>query len=144
MVKDICKIEKEIIEENKIFVKSINLGHSIANLRSDGIVQVNFGDDIELDLKEVSDIINAIGELTGGKKALILNVAGKNTTATSAARNHSAGPEGSKFTIADAFVTNSLAQKILANFYLNFHKPSVPTKMFDDSGKAIEWLKSNL
>lgn len=134
----------EIISEYIIFVKTIDLGHSLIQLRNDGIVQVNFGDDIELDIKESSEIISAIGVLTEGEKVLVLNIAGKNTTATGAARNHSASKEGSRYTIADAFVTKSLAQKLLGNFYMNFHKPMVPTKIFDDVQLATEWLKAQL
>lgn len=125
-------------------MKTIDLGHSIVQLRNDGIVQVDFGDDIDIDLKESTEIVNSIGILTEGKKVLVLNIAGKNTTATGAARNHSASQDGVKFTMADAFVTNSLAQKLLGNFYMNFHKPGAPTKMFDDVEKATEWLKSFL
>lgn len=134
----------EIIVESKIFVKSIDLGYSTVNLRSDGIVQINYGDDLEIDVKEAEEIQNTIGELTQGKKALVLNIAGKNTSATSDARNHSASPVGVRFTIADAFVINSLAQKILANFYINFHKPLVNTKFFDDLDTATKWLKAQL
>ena len=134
----------EIIAENKIFLKSIDLEHSIVSLRSDSIIQIHCKDNIEIDVKESEEMVNAIGELSGGKKALVLGIAGDNTTATPAARNHSASPEGIKYTLADAFVINSLAQKIIGNFYLSFHKPGVPTKVFDDIDKAVEWLKSHL
>lgn len=113
-------------------------------MRSDGIVQVNFGDNIELDLKESVEIIDTIGEFTGGKKALILNIAGKSTSATSAARDYSASVGGLKYTIADAFVVTNIAQKILANFYLSFNKPLVNTRIFDDEAEAVEWLKNQL
>lgn len=134
----------EVITESKIFVKSIDLGYSTVNLRNDGIIQVNYGDDLEIDLKEAEEIQYTIGLLTEGKKALVLNIAGKSTSATSEARNHSASPDGVRYTIADAFVINSLAQKILANFYINFHKPLVNTKFFDTTQKAVDWLKSQL
>ncbi len=114
------------------------------NLRNDGIIQVNCQDNVEIDAKESEEMVQAIGELSGGKKALVLGIAGYNTTATSEARNHSASQEGIKFTLADAFVINSLAQKIIGNFYLGFHKPGVPTKVFDDTDKAVEWLKGHL
>ena len=134
----------EIIADKIIFVKTIELSHSKVHLREDGIVQIYFGDDVELDIKESTDIVNAIGVLTEGKKVLVLNIAGKNTTATGAARNHSASEDGLKFTIADAFVSTSLAQKLLGNFYMNFHKPSVPTRLFDNVEAATDWLKSHL
>jgi hypothetical protein len=134
----------EALSDRTIFTNAIDLGHSLIQLRSDGIVEVNFGDDVELDLKESIEICEAIGKITGGEKKLILNIGGKNTSATSAARDHSASAAGAKFTIADAFVTKSLAQKLMGNFYMNFHKPIVPTRMFDDVDKATEWLKGRL
>lgn len=127
---------------DKLYIRSIDLGHSLVRLRTDGIVQINFGDNVELDLKEAVEINEAISEITDGKKALILNIGGKNTSATSTAREFSASPTGLKYTIADAFVVTNLAQKILANFYLSFNKPLVNTKIFDNIDKAIEWLKA--
>lgn len=134
----------EIIEENKIFIRSVDLGHSLIQLRSDGIVQINFGDNSELDLKEAVEVIENLADLTGGKKALVLNIAGKNTSATSAAREFSASTLGLKYTIADAYVVTNLAQKILGNFYVGFNKPMIPTKIFDNEEKAVEWLKAQL
>lgn len=111
------------------------------HLRSDGIVQVNFGDNVELDLKETKEIIEAHGRLTDGKKALVVNIAGKNTTATREARSYSASEEAGLYTIADAFVVNNLPQKLIGNFYINFNKPFVNTKIFNKVDEAIEWLK---
>jgi hypothetical protein len=127
-----------------MYLKSIDLGHSIVHLLSDGIIQVNFGDSTELDLKETVEIVETIGVLTEGKKALILNIAGKNTSATSAARVYSASVSGLKYTLADAFVVTNLAQKILGNFYMSFNKPLVSTRIFDDQEKATAWLKGLL
>lgn len=42
---------------------------------------------------------------------------------------------------ADAFVLNSIAQKILANFYVKINKPERPTKFFNNSEEALIWLK---
>lgn len=128
--------------KNKLFIKTIDLGHSVVHLRNDGIVQVNFADDVEMDKKESEEVVDAIGKLTDGKKSLVLNIGGVNTTVTAAGRDHSASEDGTKYTLADAFVTNSLPQKILANFYVNFNKPLVPTKIFSETDKAIEWLKN--
>ncbi|PHR17323.1 MAG: hypothetical protein COA38_20885 [Fluviicola sp.] len=42
-------------------------------------------------------------------------------------------------TISDAFVINSLSQKILADFYLRVHKPEKPTRVFYNLEKAVVW-----
>jgi len=39
-----------------------------------------------------------------------------------------------------ALVANSLAYKILANFFIRFNRPVVPTKVFNSRKKAIAWL----
>jgi hypothetical protein len=127
-----------------MFLKSIDLGHSKIHLRNDGIIEIEFGDNVEIDLKEAIEIIDKIGEFTEGKKVPVLNMAGISTSATSSAREHSASPAGVKYTMADAYVVNNLAQKILGNFYISFNKPMVNTRIFDDKEKAVEWLKTFL
>lgn len=122
--------------------KQIQLTHSKVWMREDGIVVLEFCDHIELDVKEAKELLQATKEISGGKKVLILNVAGKQTTATSAARDFAASPEAVEYTLAEAYVVNNLPQKIIANFYINFHKPLVPTKIFNNTEAAILWLKS--
>lgn len=134
----------EISLDKDIFFRSKDLGHSTVHLRNDGIVQINFGDNVDIDLKEAVEVVDAIGELTEGKKAPVLNIGGISTSATSAAREYSASPLGLKYTIADAYVVNNLAQKILGNFYISFNKPNIPTRIFDNVERATEWLKTHL
>lgn len=43
----------------------------------------------------------------------------------------------------DAFIVNSLAHKLVANFYKNFHKPAVPTEFFSNKEDALKWLSSS-
>ena len=45
---------------------------------------------------------------------------------------------------AIAIYSNSLGQKILANFYIKTIRPNAPTKFFNEESKAIEWLKDYL
>lgn len=123
-------------------VKPIQFSHSKVWMRDDGILVIEFGDKVELDVKEAKDLVRATKEMSGGKKVLILNIAGKQTTATTEARNFAASAEAVEYTIAEAYVVNNLPQKIIANFYVNFHKPLVPTKIFTDKDAAIVWLKS--
>ena len=49
--------------------------------------------------------------------------------------------EYNPYSKADAFVLNSMAQKILANFYIKFNKPERPTKFFNNADEALIWLK---
>ncbi len=49
--------------------------------------------------------------------------------------------ENNPYSKADAFVLNSIAQKILANFYVKINKPERPTKFFNNADEALIWLK---
>jgi len=50
--------------------------------------------------------------------------------------------EYSKIRIAEAFLINSLANLLIANFYIKFNRPPNPTKVFNNLESALEWLRS--
>ncbi len=49
--------------------------------------------------------------------------------------------ENFPYSKSGAYVVSSIAQKILANFYLKINKPQRPTKFFNNKPDAIEWLQ---
>ena len=51
---------------------------------------------------------------------------------------------GNNYTFVDAVVINNVAQKIIANFYLKFNKPGMPTKIFPSTDKALDWIFSEI
>ncbi len=51
---------------------------------------------------------------------------------------------GNNYTYLDAVVINNVAQKIIANFYLKFNKPDMPTKIFPSTDKALDWIFSEI
>lgn len=57
-----------------------------------------------------------------------------------AAGHNDAG--NNRFSIVDALVISGLSHRIMVNFYLNTYKPVVPTKVFTDTKKAIDWVNS--
>ena len=42
---------------------------------------------------------------------------------------------------AQALVVSNLPSKLLANFFIKYHKPVNPTKIFSDYDEALNWLK---
>jgi hypothetical protein len=58
------------------------------------------------------------------------------------AKAAAAEKENSEFSIAMAILTESLATKLIANFFIQFNKPYSPTKMFKKKENAIKWLNS--
>ena len=111
-------------------------------LRPDGILHFSIKSDELFFVKDYHDLMDAAYKIGNGKKFLNLITIGKHTTPDHHARVLSTSKEGCIYKIADAFVICSLSQKLIANFYMNFHKPFVPTKFFTNKEEAVKWLNS--
>lgn len=61
---------------------------------------------------------------------------------SSEARSFAAGNEVGKIYDALAIVAGSPATKLVANFFIRFHKPPRPTRIFNSTEEAVRWLKS--
>jgi hypothetical protein len=85
--------------------------------------------------------LRATGELTGNKKLPTLTIPGKYSEATKEALDFIFSDASTIFASADAYVANSLSQKIIGNFYLKLKKPNIPTRLFTNEKTALEWLK---
>ena len=120
--------------------KQISLSCGQLTLIEDGIVQFQCIDHTytENDVKEIN---LALGRIANGEKVLQLVIASDYSTVNPAARKAMGRPEYSIFSIAEAYLIKSLAQKILGNFYLKIDKPSVPTRLFNDYDEALNWLR---
>lgn len=121
----------------------IDLGHSRIFIRDDGIVQVNSTEHI-YSIEDMHEISEAQNKLNHGNKTLVLVVVHPFSDIETEARHFLTDPASTKYSIAEAYVLRSLAQKLLANFHLKIHEPEVPTKFFTNKEEAIIWLKKML
>lgn len=55
-------------------------------------------------------------------------------------REWSASTSGNNYTYVDAIVISNFAQKLIADFYLKFNKPQMPTRIFKSKEKALDWI----
>lgn len=120
----------------------VDLVHSKLVYRSDGLMEIWCDDETVYDVEIISEIIHEIGKLTGNTKCKQIIIAGKYTSITKEAREFAATKPAVEFTLAEAYVIQSLAQRLIANFYMKFSKPLVPTRVFTDREKAEKWIKS--
>lgn len=123
---------------------SIDLKHSVLKLRSDGIVELHTNDVHVYEIPDAKENVESTGKLTNNKKAPILIVGGTFTSLKKETREFMATEESLKYSKAEAFLITSLAQKILFDFYVRIDKPLVPSKVFTNKEKAIEWLSQFL
>jgi hypothetical protein len=111
---------------------------------SEDIIQYVLKDKSVIELEDSKKMYEATLEMAAGKKYAALIDARAETILTSEAREWSADPALHNNLIAQAIIVTSLANRIVGNFIIKFHKPVAPTRLFSTREKAIEWLNEKV
>jgi ribosome-interacting GTPase 1 len=126
--------------ENLSFIDVLDFKKTKVFLREDDIVHVKLKAEQEITMDDFEEIINAVTELGMAQAQLIIFQAGYNSSVTPEVRKFASHPNANFLSRGDAIVVQSLAQRLMANFYIKFNRPSRPTKIFDNLDEAIAWL----
>ena len=105
-----------------------------------GFYKVSVNEAEEFTIDDLKKLVNAQKEL-GEEKLPVLVLCSEHATTNSELLKTISKNINNPYSKADAFVIKSMAQKILANFYIKINKPERPTKFFNDKDDAINWLK---
>lgn len=95
---------------------------------------------IELDVDDGHEMRKYFLELSKGNKFAVLTDATNFFSTSSELRNLLASKEFTALRFATAIVTQSMASKIIGNFFIKVNKPATPTKLFSNEEQALEWL----
>lgn len=102
-------------------------------------------EDIEFDVEDGVDLAHAYDALAGGKAfAALLDVAGKNASATNELRKYGAGKNYSSFQVARAITVDSFMTRFVANHFVKTFRPGVTTQLFAEREPALEWLRGRM
>lgn len=117
---------------------------SIAALHmdEDGILIVEMLPGANVTLENNREYLAATNQLLNGRKALVLFDASVQYSITEEAKAFGTSEAFLSNRIAIAYVTRSVANKLMFNLYLTVYKPMVPAKMFSTRKSALKWLKS--
>jgi hypothetical protein len=107
--------------------------------RPDGILHLNY-DDIFLKIEDTKQIFEFVRSNSSWERSPVYLTGGSFTNHDSASRKFNGSEEVTKHCSAIAMLSTSLAQKILANFFMRIIKPPVPTQSFGAEKDALEWL----
>jgi hypothetical protein len=125
-------------------MKRLNFSYPLADLDYDEARNVLFfrvKQGIEVDVKEIQDMIAYAKEVMGEKRHYCVVDFGSNVMSTTEARAVYAASEYIlQNRIADAFLVKSLAVRLVANFFIQVTKPKVKTRLFTDESLALQWL----
>ena len=129
---------KEIYLSNSV-VEIIEFSHTKISLRKDGIMQLDIAKDVVYTVKDMREIGEAIQKMSNGARFPLLQIPGKYASIDDEARKFVAKDQ-IKYATASAIVNTSFAQNLIANFYIKFNKPMVPTRIFTSKEDAEKWL----
>lgn len=129
-IKEKEEMKSEKIETSKFFIWI-----------DENIVFLEYKLGIEVEVEDIKEYNNAILELGKGRKLPLLVDAREGASISPEARLYAASAVSTNLKLASAIVVNTLPNKLIANFYINFNKPLIPSKVFTSMAEAVEWLK---
>ncbi len=106
----------------------------------DRIHFVYMNEGMEITPETVETVHRHGAEIANGEKYSVLVDLRFNVTSTPEARNYAAENPFMRLHIAYALLAKSLSVKLMANAFIQFHKPPVPCRMFNEEEEAIKWL----
>jgi hypothetical protein len=131
------KEEGEIQIVRELDFRSFNI-----TLKSNGIVYVLFKDNCLINIELQNKLLHLYNDITGGKLMPFIFLAAENVSVTKEAKENAIFIEDQSMAGASAVVANTLAYKLIANFYLTFNKPKRPYRVFRNEQDAVNWLKT--
>ncbi|MCB0408761.1 MAG: STAS/SEC14 domain-containing protein [Flavobacteriales bacterium] len=108
----------------------------------DDILYITLKEDADLKVENIDEMIDARIRIQNGKKMKVIADIRNIWQASLKARKRAASSEMQSQNIAMAIVTDSLASKLLANFFIKINKPSSPTRMFNSKEEGLLWLNT--
>ncbi len=107
-----------------------------------GIMHIHIKIEDEFTIAHADALVNARTEIAQGRKMPILYTSTKFVIPSKEVREYVASENRSSLVVADAFVINSLPQRLAARFFLRFNKPVRPTRFFENKEQALKWLRT--
>ena len=93
-----------------------------------------------LDLPTAQEAVRTRLEVVDGKSYPFLINISSIKDSTKEARDFLASSEGTEGIIVGALLITSPLENIMASIYIQFNKPIIPTRIFKNEAKALEWL----
>jgi hypothetical protein len=111
---------------------------------ADGIMYLRLKEGAEFNLETTREQYAAQDELTGVQNYAVLVDATHHVSMSKESREFMAAYHNPRRKATALLTRYNLATLLLANFYMKFNQPKIPTKLFNQEEEAIDWLKQML
>jgi len=124
------------------FVQVIETPTCILGMDEERICHTIFHPDVHITMEEMKLVEQGMIQISENRAFRILfDVRNQFIQFDKDARQHAATAPVTKLIIAEAVILNSLPNRLLFNFFLNFDKPTFPIKAFSNMNDAMDWLR---
>ena len=114
-------------------------------LYDNGILEVIWDEVLgQIETEHVKLLGQMIGKIGEGKRMRVYISVSESISISIDALNYAASKESQKYTLANAVLVDSLAKRLVVNYFLRVNKPVAITKTFNTRQEAFEWLLSIL
>lgn len=113
-------------------------------LDDSGIVHCEVLGTVMMDLDSALENVQAVKQLSNGKRVPVFVDMTKSMGATKEARAYFADAEVAKIQCACAMLVGTLLSQLIGNFFLGLNKTKFPIKLFSTEKEAKDWLKTFL
>jgi len=117
----------------------IEIEEAVLIFKENGVLYVNFKPKTSIDLPQAQAVVEKTKLLVQSRKHCNIVDTKDVIFMTDAARKYFAS-QRDKNLLGVAIISKSKVQKTLANFYLQFAKPQVITKLFYTTEEAEKWV----
>ncbi len=115
---------------------------SVVHIDEEGILRIRINDGYNVTLKDAVELFELYRKLGCDKNKKLQLMEGERFFSFDQEAQKYAAQHGGTYFIASALVNNSLAIRMLFNFFHRFFTSSVPFKMFPSEKEALAWLRS--
>jgi hypothetical protein len=137
-------IQNQMIPDDVNVLSTQTVAPYIISVCDDGILYVRVTSEPEETVERSKALVEAIGKMVDYKKVPMLSKFDEFALPPKENRDFWAKKDSCPYTSAEAFITNSTAMKLIANFYMRIEKPQRETRMFTKVDEARKWLKTFL
>lgn len=109
----------------------------------DNFLTIIIKEDAEIDLDQMQEQVRLRREMVNNEPFVILVDSRAFHNSTKEAREYISKVEDKNW-LGMAVLVNSLATKIVTNFFIKMNNPAVETKMFTNKEDAVKWLNLKL
>lgn len=123
------------------YVKEVKTPLAIFAMDENRICHMFIQPEVYISISEIKDFQEGLFEVSEHKPfRLLFDVSNQFVQIDSKARKFAASAPVTELIIAEAVVLNTLPMRIIFNFFLKIDGPHFPTKAFNNSIKAEQWL----